>query len=59
MAISIWMVMAVTVLAATLLANRMGVLAKNRRDKRSGKTPGDQIRPLPRQLPLIGSQAYS
>ena len=59
MAISVWMLMAVIAIAATLASNRIRSLAKGRRDKRGGKTPSDQVRPLPRQLPLVGSQAYS
>jgi hypothetical protein len=59
MVISLWMVFALAVAAATLISNRVRASAVNRKQAGNRKTPSDQIRPQPRHVPLVASQVYS
>lgn len=57
MAISLWMVLAVAVIATTMVSNL--VRARLDRRDRNDKLPSDQVRPRPSHYPLVSSNVYS
>lgn len=59
MAISLWIVLAVAVIVATLATNRLRVSLAQRAEARSLESVADKTRPLPRHTPAVSALVYS
>jgi hypothetical protein len=59
MAISLWIVLAVAVIVATLATNRIRASLAQRAEARRPKSVADKTRPLPRHTPAVSALIYS
>ena len=59
MAISLWLVLAVAVIVATLATNRLRASLEQRAETRSLENTADKSRPLPRHAPGVSALVYS